>query len=246
MAVRLYQFLASHFNEKVRWALEYKQVPHERISLLPGPHMLRAKRLSGQTQTPILVDGSKVVAGSAHIIEHLERRFPEPALYPTAAGEREEALRVQSEFDAEVGPAVRLAKFFEVLDADFAIDTFCREASASARAVYRAAFPVIQRVMKAKMKIDAGNAERARERVRAAFDFLAERSTAGDHLVGDRFTVADLACAALMMPAVDVSAWGGPPEGRSTKTDAWFARWADHPGAEWVRGTYRNYRAARS
>lgn len=245
MAVRLYQFLASHFNEKVRWTLEYKRVSHERISLLPGPHMLQTKRLSGQTQTPILRDGEKVIAGSAHIIDYLEQRFPEPALYPADAGERAQALGLQRQFDDEVGPAVRLAKFFEVMDAGYATGTFCREASPAVRFLYRCSFPLIQQVMKGKMQINAENAERARQRVRAALDFVAERAGGEGYLVGGRFTVADLACAALLMPAVEVSEWGGPTEARSARTDAWFARWSEHPGAEWVRCTYRRHRLVR-
>jgi hypothetical protein len=30
---RLWHFPVSHFNEKVRWALDYKQVPHVRETL---------------------------------------------------------------------------------------------------------------------------------------------------------------------------------------------------------------------
>jgi hypothetical protein len=32
----LFQFTYSHFNEKARWALDLKHVPHVRHSLLPG------------------------------------------------------------------------------------------------------------------------------------------------------------------------------------------------------------------
>ena len=44
--ITLYQFPASHYNEKVRWALDLKGVPHDRVSLLPGPHAPRMKRLT--------------------------------------------------------------------------------------------------------------------------------------------------------------------------------------------------------
>ena len=36
----LWQFTASHYNEKARWALDWKGVAHVRQSLLPGPHAL--------------------------------------------------------------------------------------------------------------------------------------------------------------------------------------------------------------
>lgn len=35
--ITLHPFPASHYNEKARWALDLKAVPHDRVSLLPGP-----------------------------------------------------------------------------------------------------------------------------------------------------------------------------------------------------------------
>jgi glutathione S-transferase len=197
MAIELFQFPGSHFNEKARWGLDWKGVAHERISLMPGPHMRTVKKLTGRTQTPVLRDDGRVIDGSTAILEHLEQRFPEPALFPTDAAARERALTIVRRFDDEVGPAVRLAKFFEVMEADYAVQTSCRDQGALARGLYRAAFPMIGRVMRSSMQITAENAERAREITREAFDFVAK---------------------------------------------AWLARWADHPGAAWVRETYRRYR----
>jgi glutathione S-transferase len=37
----LWQLQVSHYVEKVRWALDYKHVPHIRRSLLPGVHFGR-------------------------------------------------------------------------------------------------------------------------------------------------------------------------------------------------------------
>ena len=37
----LWQLQISHYVEKVRWALDYKRVPHVRRTLLPGPHLAR-------------------------------------------------------------------------------------------------------------------------------------------------------------------------------------------------------------
>ncbi len=40
----LWQVQVSHYVEKVRWALDYKRIPHVRRSLLPGLHAVKAKR----------------------------------------------------------------------------------------------------------------------------------------------------------------------------------------------------------
>lgn len=241
-ATQLFQFAGSHFNEKARWALDLKRVPHERKSLMPGPHMRTMKKLTGKTQTPALVLDGEVVAGSTAILEHLERRFPEPALFPTNAAERKRALEIVQHWDEEVGPAVRLAKFFEVMEVDYAVGTFCQGQSALARGLYRATFPLISRIMMSQMGINAENAAAARDITHEAFEFVAKEPTAEGYLVGDRFTVADLTCAALLMPCVSVDEWGGPFDAPTEKNQAWLAKWADHPGAAWVREIYRRHR----
>jgi hypothetical protein len=53
---------------------------------------------------------------------------------------------------------------------------------------------------------------------------------------------ADLTCAALLMPAVDVSQLGGPASAGTGEESTWRARWAEHPGAAWVREIYRRHR----
>jgi hypothetical protein len=60
----LFQFRVSHFNEKARWALDYKSIEHVRHSLVPGAHKPKIKKLSGQEQVPVLCMNGKVVAGS--------------------------------------------------------------------------------------------------------------------------------------------------------------------------------------
>ena len=82
MSLRLYQFAASHYNEKARWGLDLKRAPHERVTLLPGPHAPTMMRLTGRTETPALVDGDIVVTEAAAICAYLADRFPERGLAP--------------------------------------------------------------------------------------------------------------------------------------------------------------------
>ena len=238
----LFQFPGSHFNEKARWGLDLKRVEHQRISLLPGPHRPTMKKLTGTTQTPALRVGGEVVAGSTAILEFLEHRFPEPVLIPAADPERARAFSIVHHWDDEVGPAVRLAKFFDVMDGVYAARTFCQDKNALVRGLYRATFPLVSGLMRKQMGIDAESAIAARETTRKALDFVAKEPGSQGYLVGDRFTVADLTCAALLMPCVAVTEWGGPVEASTDKSRAWLERWADHPGAEWVREIYRRHR----
>ena len=40
----LWQLQISHYVEKVRWALDYKRVPHVRRTLLPGLQAVKGER----------------------------------------------------------------------------------------------------------------------------------------------------------------------------------------------------------
>ena len=45
----LLQFRSSHYNEKARWVLDYKGIPHVRRTLLPGFHARSVRKLTGRT-----------------------------------------------------------------------------------------------------------------------------------------------------------------------------------------------------
>lgn len=60
----LYQFAFSHFNENVRWALDYKGLPRKERAVLPGFHARSIRKLSGgPTTTPLLCDGGRQSRG---------------------------------------------------------------------------------------------------------------------------------------------------------------------------------------
>ena len=176
MTPELHQFRFSHFNEKARWALDFKGVPHVRRSYLPGPHMLPITRLSGQRQVPVLRAGSEIVIGSDRIIDYLATRHPAPPLYPPSDAAHRRALELQQWFDAEIGPTIRRAFFFDFLvDGDYAARAFTQGQGMALATIYRALFPVTRVIMRRDMQIDADGAARGRDRAREALDLIDRR-----------------------------------------------------------------------
>src|SRR5947209_6084779 len=74
----LWHLKVSNFNEKARWALDYKQVPHLRKAVVPGQHVKVAQRLSGTRTFPILVVDGRPISDSTDIVAELETRWPDP------------------------------------------------------------------------------------------------------------------------------------------------------------------------
>jgi glutathione S-transferase len=246
-AVVLHQFAASHFNEKARWALDWKAVPHRRVTHFPGPHALAMQRLSRQHATPVLVLEGEVIPGSARILAVLDRRFPERPLLPEDPKHAERAVALQAHFDDEVGPAVRTAIFSVLIrEADQLCRTFSQGKPAWSSRLYRAAFPLTRPIIaRANGVVDAANVERAFAKSLAALDLVAREAGPSAQLVGERFSLADLTCAALLAPLVSPDHPDmRQPEPRPPALADFLARFAEHPGAAWVREQYRRHRPA--
>lgn len=197
----LWQFTSSHFNEKARWALDFKRVAHIRHSLIPGFHVPVVKRMTGKTQVPVLKLNGVAVSDSSRIIEALESAYPEPALYPSDPVERRRALELEDFFDEELGPYIRRWVFFMILPYPaFVRAAFVSHASAAARLAHRAMAPIIGSLMRRQMDITPASAAVARGKTLKAMDRLEQELRPSGYLAGDRFTVADLTAAALLSP----------------------------------------------
>jgi glutathione S-transferase len=104
--VELWQFTNSHFNEKARWALDFKRIPHVRRALALD-YLPRAWWATGQAKLPILFLDGRAIGDSTRIIEALERWQPAPALYPADETARRRALALEDFFDEELGHQLR-------------------------------------------------------------------------------------------------------------------------------------------
>ena len=242
----LWQLRFSHFNEKARWALDYKGVAHRRISLTPGTHSYRARRLWGGDTTPVLELDGEMVGDTTAIIAALESAHPEPPLYPEDAGERERALALEDFFDTELGPYIRGALFDATLPyrKEFAATT-TQGLSRPTQVIGRLMSPVSARVIRRLLVDGPGGPEKCRAKTVAALDRLDSELDGGGYLVGDRFTVADLTASALFFPLVS------PPEFEYELPDPWPPEWeefrdslSERPGYRWVGEMYRRHRGS--
>lgn len=244
--MELLQFRFSHFNEKVRWALDYKSVPHTRTSLLPGPHMRRVKRLTGQTSTPVLRIGEHYLKGSADILTDLEHHFPDPPLLPHERDAKVLAHELQSHFDRQLGPAVRILLFDTLLDCGrYLPDMFSLGQRASVRLAYRTVFPLVKPAIRSANGVTGPAAvRRAEATVHRNLDEIEALARPTGYLAGAAFSIADLTAAALLAPLLDLK---HPdmrhPQPRPPAFEALVASWAEHPASVWARGIYDRHRA---
>ena len=246
--IELLQFRHSPYNEKVRWALDLKQVPHRRRSLLPGPHVATVRRLTGRSTTPALrLDDGSVIDGSAHILEWLESRWPQPALYPADPTEHAEALRIQRWFDDDLTPRIRRAVLDALLRQPLAFaSVFGDGRPAAQRLAYACAVPLAAPLIrKGNGMAGAASVADGLGAADEALDFVARRAGADGYLVGAHFGLADL-CAASTL-AVLAQPPGSPmsaPQPHGAAFAELLQRYAAHPGIAWTRRLYARHRMA--
>jgi glutathione S-transferase len=240
----LWHLKVSNYNEKARWALDYKGVPHVRRALDPGRHRETAKRLAGGKTFPVLVLNGEPIGDSTAIIEALERCYPEPPLYPTDPEARRRALEIEDFFDEELGPHARLLVIHHMLpDGNLTLGAFFPDLKGIRRLALRAMFPLGRRRFIAALRINERSVELAWKKVRAAGErFRAELQPSG-YLVGDSFTVADLTLAALVGPLVAPEQFPYPQPQRGHPLLAPLRAVLSESGLlEWTREIYARHR----
>jgi glutathione S-transferase len=245
----LWQLVISHYSEKARWALDYKEVDHVRRSPLPGMHIAFALWLTrGASPTfPILQLDGRTIADSTAVLAALEEAYPKPALYPADPAQRNRALALEDFFDEELGPHMRVLPFFELMQEP---ETFAQVAAEAVPGPLARAKPLIGAYARAYTSVrwnanSGDGAAIARAKVVAALDRLEAELEAngGEYLVGEGFGVADLAAASLLYILVMPLGSPLPPDSPiASGFERFRADLSERPGFLWVEEMYRRHR----
>lgn len=243
---RLIHFRISHYNEKVRWALDHKGWPHVRESLVPGFHMPRARLLTGQTRLPVLVIDGKPIVGSGTILREIERLRPEPALFPTAPHDRARVDAIEAYFDDEVAPALRRLFWSTYLErSDDCTRMATMGAAGPTRALFRLVFPLMRPLFRRNMGVHRAELDRAHARLGEYFDRLEAEIGPSGFLVGDRFGAADLAVASVMTAIIRPPQFPYPlPEPWPPALVELRGSVTNRRGFQWVLDMYARHRPA--
>lgn len=243
----LWQIDVSHYSEKARWALAWKNVEHRRRSPVPGAHMAVALWLTrGAHYTfPVLSIDGKRIGDSTAIIAALEERFPEPPLYPAAIVERRHALELEEFFDEELGPYIRQLAWYEFgRDPERFAELMKQAAPAPLRRFGRPAAAYARAYTALRFRArDAAEAERGRAKVLAALDRLEAELGDDEYLIGGRFSVADLTAASLFYPLAQPEEGPIKPDSLSARGfEAFREPLLERRGIKWVKEMFRRHR----
>jgi glutathione S-transferase len=241
----LWHLEISHYNEKVRWALDYKGVRHVRRAVTPGLQELRARRLRAGRTVPILQLDGHTIGDSTRIIEEIEGRWPEPPLYPSDPEELRRALELEDHFDEKCGPDLRRVLFNDNLAEPEKFLGMFYGPDHPRLGLLGALAPMLTPVVRRRYDVNPDRVAQSRDVIRAAFRKIEAEAGPGGYLVGDSFTVADLTAASILglivvppeFPYIKL-----PPDERGAHFRDFRASLTNEPGFKWVEDMYARHR----
>lgn len=244
--MELYQFPISHYCEKARWALQIKQLEFHEINSPPGLHKLilkiRAPQARPPLTVPLLTDGNSLIQGSSAIVDFAQRNPQGPPLGFDDPDLMRECQQKEQFLTDEVAPVLRsIAYGFFLPRKKFLLQTWGMGLPTAARAWLLIAYPVLKRLI--SRMYDTENLHVHHTRFNSALERLDSECERSHFLIGNRFSRADLAMAALLapldFPAEHPYPWPGPyPEDYRT----FCLQHAERPCIRRVHSLYRNFR----
>jgi glutathione S-transferase len=211
--IRLVTIPLSHFCEKARWALDLAGVGYAEDGHAPVLHRLPLMRLRATT-VPVLIADGEVVRGSDQILRWADRAH-HLGLMPERKGPRQEVERWLAVCDERLGPDARLWFYsFALEDPELFVAALSPDVRRLERGALSRLRPVLTRVIGRHFGVTPRSRAEAAERLADVMAAAAERRTGTRYLVGETFTAADLAFAALAAPLVFPPGYGAtlPPE----------------------------------
>lgn len=190
----LHQWEISPFCGKVRRMLRFKDLDFEVVDY-NGLRARHAKKLTGPGKLPVLEAGGEMIADSSAIADYLERRHPEPSMWPVNDADRHLAHFFEDWADESLYWFEVYFRFAYPEARDRAIDELCAGRPAWEKPVLRRA---IERIYRGKLAAQ-GLARYPREHIERRFfehlDHLEGRLAQRHHLAGPTASIADIAVA---------------------------------------------------
>ena len=238
--LRLVTIPISHYCEKARRALEYAGLSYREEPHVQGLHQLYARRAGGGRTVPVLLTPGGPIGESEQILEFCDRSVPgERSLFGSDDKQRADVLALSRRFDAVLGPSARRLIYVHMLaQPKVALKFNNQGVPAWEDRAIRHGFPLMRRFVGRVLGIRPGIEVADEAAVWRELDFVAGLLADGRaHLLGDRFTAADLTFGALAAAVVLPTTYGWrlpQPEELDAATAALVARAREHPAGAYA------------
>lgn len=204
--IELYKLHWSHYVEKVRWALDFKQLDWHGIDIVAFTKKEMQRFDCAQT-VPLIHDTATGVAisDSSPIIRYLDETYPEHPLLPADPAAREAVWQWMLRLDSTLGLHARRLGYTQVIMecpnilSQLFMPDLC--GGLFTRRGWRAlAAPVLGTMLTLRFRFHRNREDRVYEALEAQLLPIATQLERDGFLVAGRFTAADLTLASLLRP----------------------------------------------
>ena len=200
--LRLITIAISNYCEKVRWALDWLNIPYREESHATPFHRFYTNRYGGRT-VPVLITKDKSFTDSTDVLHYLDAIAPAgKQLYPLEPELRREVEELEELFDTQLGVATRCWGYFYALKQPWLVPiVWGIEVPWLEKVGCAIASPIMIRLLKRGYKTTAQEANISLQTIREIFTIVNNRLESGQkYLVGNSLSAADITFAALASP----------------------------------------------
>jgi glutathione S-transferase len=203
--LRLITIPISHYSEKVRWALEYLQIPFQELPHMPPFHRGATKKHGG-TSVPILVTDTMAIADSTDILRYLNTLKP-GELYPTEPDLQALSTELETLFNQTLGVHTRRWGYSYIHNPQMVYPKWTQGVPIWEKLLFPIVFPKVKPIVLKSIDVTETSAIESYREIERVFDRVSQILADGrKYLLGDRFSAIDLTFAALAAPIIQ------PPE----------------------------------
>lgn len=248
----LFQFPLSHYCEKARWLLDYKELDYVAKNVIPGPHRLLTRWHASNDTLPLLKDKKTWIGDSTEIAFYLDGVYAEKPLISNDPKQRAAIVELDKKAN-ELGYHVRRWMYLYLINEPHTMDIMMGE-KGFLHTFKSLMTPVIKKGVKELYQIYPEKAAKSKAQIDVLIDeieaaLLANGSDGKQgYLVGKQFSFADISVSALAAPLFGPigTPWVVPndivpPAELEQYKQALLAR----PFGQYVMRMYANHRKAR-
>lgn len=200
----LFQFPLSHYCEKARWLLDYKELDYVAKNIIPGMHRLLTRWHTSNNTLPLLKDKKTWIGDSTEIAFYLDGVYAEKPLISRDPEQRSAIVALDKQAN-ELGYHVRRWMYLYLINEPHTMDIMVGE-----RGLLHAFKPLMTPIIKMGVKqlynIFPEKAEKSKQQIDVMINqieaALLANGSDGQHgyLVGKQLSFADISVCALAAP----------------------------------------------
>ncbi|MBF7685888.1 glutathione S-transferase [Acinetobacter sp. B10A] len=201
----LYQFPLSHFCEKSRWLLDYKELDYVAHNLTPGVHRIFTQRKAGVNTVPLLHDHDFWINDSTKIAQYLEKHYPENHLIHTNPTINRHIFKID-DMANQLGIDVRRWILSQmILENSDSVDILLGE-KGYLQKFKKYSKPMLSFVLKKQYELNSNHVVELKQSILNRVNVLNQQfiNTNTGYMTQDHFTFADISVCSMIAPLLNI------------------------------------------